>query len=121
MAKQNVPVLNREIAAGNFSTGDGVMKVLMSAMMAAMLVAAAPVWADRGHGQWSKRHNGNYHAPHGHYKHHPRQDYGYYERHHYRHPKTVRRYYYESYAYPAYPAYRAPGVHVVLPDVFITF
>jgi hypothetical protein len=121
MAKQTLPVLKERLRQGSFSKGDSVMKLLMSATMAVMLAAAAPVWADRGHGDWNKRHYGNHHAPHGHYKHHHKQHYGHYERHYYHQPKTVRRYYYESYAYPAYPAYRAPGVHVVLPDVFISF
>ena len=96
------------------------MKLLISATMAAVLAAAAPVWAHGGYGHANDRHHGYRHAPHGHFKHHQKQYYGYQERHHY-YPRQARRYYYESYAYPAYPAYRAPGVHVVLPDVFISF
>lgn len=94
------------------------MKLLMSVTMAALLAAAAPVWAHGGHGHGKKQNHGYYHVPPGHLKHHR----GYYAERSYYYPRPVKRYYYEySYAYPAYPAYPAPGVHVVLPNVFIPF
>jgi hypothetical protein len=94
------------------------MKVLISAAMAALLAAAAPAWADRGHGRHGHVvHHHVYHVPPGHVKH----------AHKHWKPRPVVRYYSPVYVYPAYPVYvapaprPAPGVHVVLPDVVIRF
>lgn len=91
------------------------MKLLISATMAALFAMAVPAWADRGHGYGKPQHA--YRIPPGHVKQ--------LHRHHvYRHwhPAPVRHYYTQTYVYPAYPVYPpAPGVHIVLPDVYIPF
>lgn len=104
------------------------MKLLISATMAAMLAATAmaPAWADRGHGKRPNIHHHVYHVPPGHVK--KLQRYQVQRRWH---PRPVMRYYSPSYVYPVYPGYTAypvypgyrpaPGVSIVLPDVFIRF
>lgn len=96
-------------------------RIMTGLAAAAMLFMAAPLWAHDGH--WEGRGHGHGHG-HGHYKH------GYYQ------PYTVVRerwipapvyaapvYAAPVYAAPVYPApvYRAPapGVHIVLPNLFI--
>lgn len=88
------------------------MKLLAGIIAVAVLGTATPALADRGHGHghgkghW-KKHN------HGHH-------YRNYERHvyYYNPPVQVhRRYYHHDYAYIYAP--RAPGIHVILPNVYI--
>lgn len=102
------------------------MRLLKSVLVVAVLAMASPVWADGGHRQqrdhrnnhgdrhgWDRdRHgaHGRHHGDHRHHgnKHRPRHHYSY-------------NYYYPP--YPAYPAYGyaapAPGVHIVVPNIFI--
>ena len=82
------------------------MKLLIRSVIVAMLLAAAPVWAHDGHG------HGRGHWKHGHHGH----------RHHVREHVVVREFvqpvrpiYYPVYAAPA------PGIHIVVPNVFIPF
>ena len=92
------------------------MKLLISAAMAAMFAAAAPAWAH--HENWHHdgyRHNWN-HDRHwrGHYVHHDRVFVREYVR-----PVPV----YQPVFQPVYqgnPA-PAPGIHVVVPDIYIPF
>jgi len=96
------------------------MKLLTSALISAVLLAASPAYADRGdgHGRGHDRH---------HWKHAQKHDRGYHGSY-YRHPphRVVRRevhHYYQSHQ-PA-PVYYAPaspvGISVVLPNIFIPF
>lgn len=92
-------------------------KLIAGIAAAAALFVATPIWADGGH-----RHgHGNGHWKHGHgHRHHAHG-------HHFQtHRHTVVRHYYRPapvYAAPVYaaPVYAAPapGVHVVLPNIFI--
>ena len=94
-------------------------KVLAGLATVGALLLAAPAWADRGHGHG----HGHWKHGHGHWKH----DYGH--RHHFHgRPHTVVRHYYAPapvypvpvYAAPVYAAPApAPGIHVVLPNIFI--
>ncbi len=96
------------------------MKLLTGALISAVLLAAAPAYADRGDGYGR-----------GHDRHHWKQGHKYdhgYHRGHYQHPKhrVVRRevhHYYQS--YQPEPAYYPPsspvGISVVLPNIFIPF
>ena len=96
------------------------MKLLTSALISAVLLAASPAYADRGdgHGRGHDRHYGK-HA----------QKYGRgYHRGHYRHSKhrVVRRevhhYYQSSQPEPAYyPPSNPVGISVVLPTIFFPF
>lgn len=92
------------------------MKLLKSAFIVAALALASPVWADGGHGH--KRH-GHHHGwddrrGHAEWKHH---------RHHRNHGRHVDRRVIlsQQYYYPAYPVYAAPapGVHIVVPNIYI--
>jgi len=88
------------------------LTLLTGAAMAAMLAAAVPAWADKGHGYWEHHHFRDYLR--AQYWHHPPK-WG-----HYRYkPRHYVYRYYEPYAY-AVPA-PAPGVHIVLPNVYIPF
>ena len=95
------------------------MRILATALAAATLGLAAPVWAHHGHGHgWHHRHH---HGWSHHHRHHPDWRYhGYYA---YR-PYVRRDYVY----YPPYPVYAAPapvypapapGVHIVVPNIYI--
>lgn len=92
------------------------MRLLKSILIAAALVLAAPAWADRGHGGKHHRDRHGWHDQrhHSHGKHH---------RHHRHHPRREFRtnYYYPAPVYPVYPAYAAPapGVHIVVPNIYI--
>ncbi len=100
------------------------MKFLTGAVISAVLLAAAPAYADRGDGYGHGRGHDRHHWKHAHkYKHHGYKHHGYY--HHPPH-RVVRRevhHYYQSYR-PA-PVYYAPsapvGISVVLPSIFIPF
>ena len=87
------------------------MRILKAALAAATLALAAPVWAHGGH----DRHGHRHHAKHHHHHHH--SEWRYYGRPHHRH--YVRRDY--VYYAPAYPVYASPppGVHIVMPNVYI--
>lgn len=94
------------------------MKLLTTAVLSAMLFAAGPALADRGHDR------GHGHG-HGNDKHHWKQSRHF---HHYAPPRYVVRrdvhhYYPQTYYAPAYapvPVYRpSAGIHVVLPNIYI--
>lgn len=89
-------------------------KLLTGAAVAAMLAGVAPAWADKGHG-WKDHHFRP--PPHVHRWHHPPM-WGHYV---YKPKRYVYReyHYYEPYAH-AVPV-PAPGVHIVLPSVYIPF
>ena len=93
------------------------LKLLVGTMAAAVLYAATPALADddhrRGHGkgQWKKQYHGQQ------YRHH--RDYERHVYHHYPPVRVYRRHYDHYYAYTYAPP--PPGVHVVLPNVFIPF
>src|SRR5688572_27744928 len=94
-------------------------KTLMAALgTTGALLLAAPAWAGGGHGHGHG---------HGHWKHGHGHGHGHHARaHHFHtHRHTVVRHYYRPapvYAAPVYaaPVYSAPapGVHVVLPNIF---
>jgi hypothetical protein len=91
------------------------MRLLKSAFIVAALAMASPVWAHGGHGHGHKndRHHHGWHdrRDHSEWRHH---------RHHGRHDD--RRYYYSRhYYYQPYPVYAAPapGVHIVVPNIYI--
>ena len=90
------------------------MRLLKSAFVVAALALASPVWANGGHGHGPK--HGHHHGwddrrHHSEWKHH---------RHHGRHVDR-RVYYSQQHYYPPYPAYAAPapGVHIVVPNIYI--
>ena len=90
-------------------------KRLISALAVAVALGmAAPAWANGGHGH--RPGHGNGHA-YGHFKHgHKHHAHGrYFVREVYR-PVPV----YPRAFYPVYPA-AAPGIHVVIPSIFIPF
>ena len=82
-----------------------MLKKLIGGLAVATLFLATPAWAHGGHGNWK-------HGKHWH-KHNVHQQY------------VVREVYrpvpvYPRAVYPVYPA-PAPGIHVVVPNVFIPF
>lgn len=86
------------------------LKLLAGIMAVTVLGTATPALADRGHGH-GKGHWKNHHHD-RHYRNHERHVYYYYP------PVQVRkRYYHHEYAHIYAP--RAPGIHVVLPGVYI--
>jgi len=99
------------------------MRLLKSAVVVAALFLAGPVWAHgghghgHGHGHKQDRHHNGWHdgRHHSEWRHH---------RHHGRHADRryyySQRHYYQPY-YPAYPVYStpAPGVHIVVPNIYI--
>ena len=85
-------------------------KMLIGGLMTAVLLGAGPVWAHNGHGHWKHANHWRGHPVHGAYV--QRQ---YIVREVVR-PVPV----YPSVAYPVYPA-PAPGIHIVVPNVFIPF
>jgi hypothetical protein len=90
------------------------MRLLKTLFVAAALALAAPAWAHGGHGHdRHHRHNG-WHGErhHGHARHH----------HHHRHyARSFEHRYYSNYYYPPQPVYAvpAPGVHIVVPNIYI--
>lgn len=84
------------------------LKLLMSMMAVAILGTATPALADRGHGNghWKKQHHGKYYREPERYVYHAYPPVRVYERH-----------YDQYYAYTYAPP--APGIHVVLPNVYI--
>jgi hypothetical protein len=93
------------------------MRLLRSAFIVAALALASPVWAHGGHGHGhGHKHHGHHDSwddrrGHGKWKHH---------RHHGRHVDR-RVIVSQQYYYPAYPVYAAPapGVHIVVPNIYI--
>jgi len=92
------------------------MKLLTAAVLSAMLFAAGPALADRGHGHghgkhhWKESRHFHHHAP---PRYVVRRDV-----HHYYQPAP--RYYAPAYAYAPAPVYRpSAGIHVVLPNIYI--
>ena len=89
------------------------MRLLKSAFIVAALVLASPVWAAHGgHGRDHGHHHGwNDRRDHSDWRHH--RDHG-------RH-RDRRHYYSQQHYYPAYPVYAAPapGVHIVVPNIYI--
>lgn len=95
------------------------MRLFRSALVMATLALASPIWAHAGHGH---RDHGRHHGwderrGHSHWNHHRHHG-----RHHDRRVFLSQQYYYPAYpVYPAYPAYAAPapGVHIVVPNIYI--
>jgi hypothetical protein len=94
------------------------MRLLKGMLMVAALGLAGPVWAHGGHGH-GRGHDGFHHDRHGHrhhshWKHHRHHGHRYYDP-----------YAYSGHYYPAYPRYGyavaapAPGIHVVVPNLYI--
>ena len=87
------------------------LKLLITTLIVAVMSAAAPVWAhgghDRGyghaHGHWKKHHRHFHHHGHGYY----------------RDRVVVRVYVHPVPVYRSYYSAPAPGVHIVLPDIYI--
>jgi len=104
------------------------MRIIKSAFIVAALVLSTPVWAHGGHGHGQQRHDGwRDHRQHGwhDHRHHGRHDH----RHHagarhlrhgwaYAGPRYHSRHYYAPYPAYAYAA-PAPGVHIVVPNIYI--
>ena len=91
------------------------MRIFSTAVAVAALALAAPVWAHGGHG-----HHGHHRNHHGWDDHRHHSDWGHRgHRHHHYYRHHVRRDH--VYYYPAYPVYAAPppGVHIVMPNVYI--
>lgn len=88
------------------------LKLLIAALMAAAMSTAAPVFAHDGHGR------GHGHA-HGHAKHWNKHHRHFHHHHGYYRDRVVVREYVQT--VPAYSYYSAPapGVHIVVPDVYI--
>lgn len=93
------------------------MRLLKSALVVAALAFAAPVWAHGGHGHghhhgWDQHRHGSHWRDHRHYRHHGWQ-----------HGQRQRHYRHNYYYYPPYPAYGyaapPPGVHIVVPNLYI--
>ena len=91
------------------------MQLLKSVLVAAALVLAAPAWAKGGHGH--RGHHGDHYGWQDH-RHHSKWKHHRHHRHHFR--DEVRTQYYYA-PYPVYPAYAAPapGVHIVVPNIYI--
>ena len=88
------------------------MNLIKTLFVAATLAAAAPAFAHGGHGDDRHRGHNGWHGE----RHHAQRH------HHHRH--YVRRYeprYYSNYYYPPQPVYAvpAPGVHIVVPNIYI--
>jgi hypothetical protein len=94
------------------------MRLLKSMLVVAALGLAAPVWADGGHGR-GRGHDGFHHDRHGH-RHHSHWKH---HRHHGHGWRGHDPYYYSGYYYAPYPRYAyaapAPGVHIVVPNIYI--
>ena len=98
------------------------MQLLRSMLAVAALALAGNVWAHDGHGRGHghakhDRHHHGWHDAHDDWKwrHH-----GHYRHHVQRHRPAYYGYYYAPPPYPAYAyAAPAPGVHIVVPDIYI--
>jgi len=90
------------------------MRILRSVFVVAALALAAPAWANHGDGH---RHGNRHHGHHHGWDNHRHPSHGGHHRH-YR-PRLYSNYYYYPpppvYAYPA----PAPGVHIVVPNIYI--
>lgn len=86
------------------------LKLLTGIVAAAVLGAATPALADRGHGHghWKKQHHGKYY-----------RDYEERVYHYYSYSPPPVRVYERRYDYVYTYAPPAPGIHVVLPNVYI--
>ena len=89
-------------------------KLMIGGLMAAAFCLTTPVWAHDGQDQW-RHHRYDRHDRHDrHWNHRPVHE-----------RVVVREYVNQVPVYPqaAYPAYQAPapGIHFVLPDLFIPF
>ena len=89
------------------------MRLLRNVFVIAALGLAVPAWANHGDGRHGNRHNGHHHGW-DHPRHHAHG--GYYRP---LPPRVYSNYYYYPpppvYAYPA----PAPGVHIVVPNIYI--
>jgi hypothetical protein len=88
-------------------------KLIIGGLAAAVFALATPVWAHGGPGQWNP-------VGYGHGKHwHKHQVHERVVVREYWHPVPV----YPRVVYPVYPAYPAPapGIHVVVPNIYIPF
>lgn len=84
------------------------LKLLTGILAVAILGAATPALADRGHGHghWKKYHHGKYY-----------RDYEERVDHYYPPVRVYERHYVPHYVYTYAPP--APGIHVTLPNVYI--
>ena len=94
------------------------MKLLKSAFVVVAIALASPVWAHGGHGHGHGHgHRHGWHDGRGDFRHHHRHHARFVERRVIVSPQ----YYYQP--YPVYPApiysAPAPGVHIVVPNIFI--
>jgi hypothetical protein len=87
----------------------------------AALALAGPAWADGGHGRERGRHGSDHGWRDGRHGSDWRYQ-GHYRRHGW-HPRQRQHSYRYNYYYPPYPAYGyaapPPGVHIVVPNIYI--
>ena len=94
------------------------MRLLNKFLLVAAISAASPVWAHDGHGHWhGPRHVGIDYRHYPDWRHRPHHAYGW------RVPYAYAPYYGTRYYYPPYPPYgyavAAPGIQVVVPNIYI--
>lgn len=93
------------------------MRLLKSAIVVAALALASPVWANGGHDKQDKHHRNHHgwddHRHHSEWRHH-RDHSRYYEPQYYAGPR-----YYAPYPVYGYAPAPAPGVHIVVPNIYI--
>ncbi|MDH5534555.1 MAG: hypothetical protein OEZ08_03145 [Betaproteobacteria bacterium] len=93
------------------------MRILTSTLLAAALMIAAPAYAHDRHSR------GGHHFAHGHHKPHHKLHRQQHFRHHppARFSRTEVHNYYYDYGYGVPAASVPPGVHIVLPNIFLPF
>ena len=104
------------------------MKSLVTAFFASLLLATSPAWADRGNGHgkhWNKHAQKQWKKEQKHWA--KRQEHARKHARHFRDERVVANYYYPAprvthhYTYVAPAPYPPPGVHVVLPNIYVPF
>jgi hypothetical protein len=95
------------------------MRLLKRLLLVAAVSMATPVWAHDAHGHG---HDGPRHVWNGHRQHFDGRHHGYYA-YRPRVPYVYVPYYASGYYYPPYPPYgyavAAPGIQVVVPNIYI--
>ena len=102
------------------------MKSLMTLGIAAAMLTAAPAFADHGHGKWDKHAEKHWKKEHKHWaKHHHHDHYYVGERVVYAPPAVVEQRVVtrvvERPVYVAPAPVPAPGIHVVMPNIYVPF
>jgi hypothetical protein len=116
-SKRHSITTTTDIQLQGFGFEEKAMRFLKSLFVVAALSLTGPVWAHggHGHGHGQKHHKWHHQGHHSEWRHDRHHAHGWRGRHD---PYYASRYYYAPYPPYGY-AVAAPGVHVVVPNIYI--